>query len=229
MNSNTGESAADCLCRNAIIVVKTLWNLSYSDIERSRYMSAKFNHEARGLMPRCIDQDEWQSRLGERLCPSADPASVRRYYDTWRPPSFRDLNVFAISIDPEQQQPYTLPQTLKVYPNVETFYANGATVDRITDRLWIIRSDMPESADRTALIAKLTTGFFSDHALSHCPEVQPGSKLSLRNTHRLERLKKNKDKMKGPRYYRCTIVEPVNGPHSSLGHSVHCSSVWSLD
>jgi len=212
-----GESAADRLRRNAIIVKETLSNLSSSDIKRSRYTSAKFNHEARRIIPRCIGQDEWQSRLGERTCPSADPALVRRYYDTWLPPSFRDLSVFAISIDPEQQQPYTLPQTLKVYPNVETFYANGATVDRITDRLWIIRSDMRESAARTALIDKLTTGFFGDHALSHCPAVQPRSKLALRNTQRLERLMKNKDKMKGPRYYRCTIVEPVNGPHSSLG------------
>ena len=111
-----------------------------------------------------------------------------------------------------------------VYPNAETFYADGATVDRITDRLWIIRSGLRDSAARTALIDKLTSGFFSDHALSHCPKVEPGSTLALRNSHRLERLKK-KDDMTESRYYRCSIVEPVYGPRNLLGEdsaSVYC-------
>jgi hypothetical protein len=224
MNSNTDGPAVDRLRYNHIVVQRTLSNLSPSDIRRSRYLSGKFNQEARQMIPRCIDQIECQSRLRERLGPSADPDAVTRYYETSRPPTHRDLNVFAISIDPEQES-QTLPQTLMVYPNAETFYVDDATVDRITDRLWIIRSDMPESAARTALIDKLTNGFFSDHALSHCPEVEPGSKLALRNTHRLERLKK-KDDMKGSRYYRCTIVEPVNGPHSSLG--ANAPSVYTI-
>jgi hypothetical protein len=223
MNSNTDESAKDRLRHNDIIVERTLSNGPPSTIKPSRYMSVEFNQQARQLIPRCIDQDECQSRLQERLGPSEDSDAVMKYYDTSRPPTVRDLNVFAITIDPEQQS-YTLPQTLMVYPNAETFYADGATVDRITGRLWIIRSDMPESAARIALIDKLTTGFFSDHALSHCPEVQSGSKLALRNTHRLERLKK-KDDMKGSRYYRCTIVEPVHAPRNTLGEdtaSVYC-------
>ena len=224
MNSNTDEPAVDRLRHNAIIVERTLSNRSPATIIPSRIVSKQFNEEARQLIPRRIDQDECQSRLRERLGPSADTDAVVRYYDTSRPPTIRDLNVFAISIDPEQQS-YTLPQTLMVYPNAETFYADGATVDRITDRLWIIRSDMPESAARTALVDKLTTGFFSDNALSHCPEVEPGSKLALRNTHRLERLKK-KDDMKESRYYRCTIVEPVHGPHSSLG--ANAPSVYTI-
>jgi hypothetical protein len=215
MNSNTDEPAVDRLRHNAIIVERTLSNRSPATIIPSRIVSKQFNEEARQLIPRHIGQDECQSRLRERLGPSADPDAVVRYYDTSRPPTIRDLNVFAISINPEQQS-YTLPQTLMVYPNAETFYTDGANVDRITDRLWIIRSDMPESAARTALVDKLTAGFFSDHALSHCPEVQAGSKLALRNTHRLERLKK-KDDMKESRYYRCTIVEPVHGTGSLFG------------
>jgi hypothetical protein len=206
MNSNTDESAADRLRRNAIVVKKILSNLSISDIRRSRYMSDEFNQEGREMIPRCIGQNECQARLRERLGPTADSDAVMTYS---RPPTLRDLNVFAISIDPEQQS-YTLPQTLMVYPNVETFYADGATVDRITDQFWITRSNMPRSAARTALVDNLAAGFFSDHALSHCPEVQRGSNLSLRHTHRLDRLKK-KDDMEGSRYYRCTTVAPIQG------------------
>ena len=209
MNSNTDEPAVDRLRHNAIIVERTLSNRSPATIIPSRIVSKQFNEEARQLIPRHIGQDECQSRLRERLGPSADPDAVVRYYDTSRPPTIRDLNVFAISINPEQQS-YTLPQTLMVYPNVETFYADGATVDRITDQFWITRSNMPRSAARTALVDNLAAGFFSDHALSHCPEVQRGSNLSLRHTHRLDRLKK-KDDMEGSRYYRCTTVAPVQG------------------
>jgi len=224
MNPNTDESAVGRLRRNDIVIEKILSNLSPSDAKRSRYLSLAFNQEVRGMMPRCIGQGECQYRLRERLGPHPDSELVGRYYDAFDPPTNCDRNVIAMSIDPEQHS-YTLPQTLKVYPNVETFYANGATVDRITDRLWIIRSDMGESAARTALIDKLTTGFFSDHALSHCPEVQLGSKLALRNTHRLKRLM-NKDKMKGSRYYRCTLVEPVHGPRYLLGEDT--ASVYSI-
>lgn len=137
------------------------------------------------------------------------------YYDPSRSPTRGDLNVLAISVDPERPSHY-LPSTLRVYPNLETFYANGATIDRITDRLWIVRSDMSEPGSRTSLIDKLTSGFLSDHALSHCPEIQPGSKLSHRNIPRLKRLIE-RDDMSGSRYYRCTIIEPVHGSPYHLG------------
>lgn len=165
-----------------------------------------------------ISQAEHQSRLSERRpCPTADSESIERYYHRNRPPTFEDQNVLAISFDPDLSG-YTLPQTLIIYPNVETFHVDGATVDRISDRMWIIQSDLRDSAIRTALIEKLTTGFFSDEALSRCPEVVQGSPLSLRNTHRLERLKKKAD-MKDSRHYRLTTLSPVHGPHELLGEN----------
>lgn len=167
------------------------------------------------MIPRRADQAECQSRLRERLGPSADPESVNRYFDKSRRPTIYDRSVLAITVPPEQSR-YTLPQILMVFPNIESFYSEGATIDRISDRLWIMHSDMSDSPARTALVEDLTTGFFNDEALSHCPEVPPGSPLSLRNTHRLERLKK-KDDMKGSRYYRFTTVEPAHGPRNLLG------------
>jgi len=215
MNSETDESAIGRLCRNTIVVENILSNLSRSDIVPSRKISHEFNRQGRRLIPRCIDQKEWEPRLQETLGSSAESDAVMQYHDPSRPPTRGDLNVLAISVDPGHPS-HSLPWIMRVYPNLETFYADGATIERITDRLWIMHSNMREPGSRTSLIDKLTSGFLSDRALSHCPEIQPGSKLSHRNIPRLKRLME-RDDMRGSLYYRCTIVEPVHGPPYHLG------------
>jgi len=227
MSSNeTVTPAAHRVLHNAVVRRSTLSKLSRPEIMLSRYLSPEFNADARRLIPRWITKVECDSRLAARAPgPSADPDSMRRYYQNNRPPTIEDQNVFAISVNPEVLT-YTLAQILKVYPNAETFYADGpiadgapvggATIDCISDRLWVIRSDMRDSAARTALIDRLTSGLFSDEALSHCPPIPRGSVLSLRNMHRMARLKKGTD-MGDSRYYRFTTLSPVYGPRDPLG------------
>jgi hypothetical protein len=224
MDTKPAASAVNRLRRNDLVVQNILTRLSPSDIVSSRCMSAKFNRYGRLEIPRIVDSCEWQARLQERLGPSAIPESANQYYDASRSSTVRDENVFAMTMSPGIG-PYTLDQTLLVYPNMETFYTDGAIIDRISDRLWIIRSDLRESATRTALIRSLNSGFFNDEALSHCPLVAHGSKLSLRNTHRLNRLKKTSD-MKGSRYYRFTTVSPAHGPRYLLGED--SASVYNI-
>ena len=94
MNSNTDEPPIDRLRHNAIVIEETLSNRPPGTLISSRHLSREFNQEARQLIPRCIDEHECQSRLRERLGPSADSDAVMRYYDTSRPPTIRDLKCF---------------------------------------------------------------------------------------------------------------------------------------
>jgi len=134
MSSETDESAIGRLCRNTIVVENILSNLSRPDIVQSRKISHEFNRQGRRLIPRCIDQEECESRLQERLGSSAEFDAVMQYYDPSRTPTRGDLNVLAISVDPEHPS-HSLPWIMRVYPNLETFYADGATIGSIVDHV----------------------------------------------------------------------------------------------
>jgi hypothetical protein len=179
MNSNTDEPAVDRLRHNAIIVERTLSNRSPATIIPSRSVSKQFNEEARQLIPRRIDQDECQSRLRERLGASADPEAVVRYYDTSRPPTIRDLNVFAIS----HNRP-TVDHSFR-HAGVGSSDCLGRQVDH-----WLLQRSRPFSLPRGRARLEACT---SKHA-------QAGEAQKERRYERISIL---------PMYYRGTCIWPT--------------------
>jgi hypothetical protein len=208
MSSNTANPAVDEATRDYPTVQSVVSVLSQPKFKISRYLTKEFNEQAGKRIPRIAHSDEWLTRMRQRLGLDPDPEAISLYYNGLEKPSIYDLNVYAVEFSSDLS-PYTLAQTLTVFPNAESFITAGAAIDLVSDRLVIIRSDMPESPARTALIDRLTRGSFSPEAMSSCPRVEQGSKLSERNLSRLARLKNT---MAGTRYLRFANPDPIHGP-----------------
>lgn len=204
-------SAADEALRIEPIVLRVLRPLEDSTLMKSRYLTKVVDGYAGRMIPRCIGEDECRQRMTERLGIDTGPDMVSQPTGTLQGDSEYDKTVYAVRASFESFS-HTLPQMMSVFPNLETFYAPGATVDLISDRFVVMHSDMDASEARTAIIAKLTNGFFNPQALSSCPEVKQGSELSRRNLPRLQRLKRS---LAQTRYIRFTNPSPIIGPQAT--------------
>lgn len=204
-------SAADEALRIEPIVLRVLRPLEDSTLMKSRYLTKVVDGYAGRMTPRCIGEDGCRQRMTERL--GVDPSSdmVSHPAENLQGGSEYDKTVYAVRASFESFS-HTLPQMMSVFPNLETFYAPGATVDLTSDRFVVMHSDMDASEARTAIIDRLVNGFFNPQALSSCPEVKQGSELSRRNLPRLQRLKRT---LAQTRYIRFTNPSPFNGPHAT--------------
>lgn len=209
--SSGSSPAADVALRIEPIVLKVLRPLKGSNLMRSRYLTKVFDGYAGRMIPRCIGEDECRQRMTERLGVDTSSGTVDQPSGTLQGESEYDKTVYAVRASFDSFS-HTLPQMMSVSPNLETFYAPGATVDIVSDRFVVMHSDMDASEARTAIIDKLTNGFFNPQALSGCPEVKQGSELSRRNVPRLQRLKRS---LAQTRYIQFTNPSPINGPHAT--------------
>ena len=173
-------SAADEALRIEPIVLRVLRPLEVSKLITSRYLTKVIDGYAGRMIPRCIGEDECRQRMTERLGIDTGPDMVSQPTGTLQGDSEYDKTVYAVRASFESFS-HTLPQMMSVFPNLETFYAPGATVDLISDRFVVMHSDMDASEARTVIIDRLTNGFFNPQALSSCPQVKQGSEMSRRN------------------------------------------------